>query len=236
MADKKSIEGSQTRKESTKKESKDNKALRVVTLRNRFFFIMYRQATLIFFFSLIMMLVSVGMVVYVASKKVSPQFIPLKPDGRLMEIKPTNIERFSKAEVASFAIKALKKIHTYDYVNYSEQMQESMEYFTPQGWKEYLQSLKDSQTLESIKANKYIVGFKITGAPKFQDPIATDTTYMWTLILPVKISFIINGEESASNSGQMFVRISTISVIDNPHGMAINQLVFKPDETVGIKK
>lgn len=204
-----------------------SKAALVVALRNKFFFMMYRYATLVFITSIITFITSVSFFLFFSKQPVPPQYIPVNEDGTYMKL-PSVADCNSKTEsdVKTFALNAINKIYKYDYINYSDQFQDAALYFTTSGWNEYLDNYKASRTLLSLKENKWIVTAKPTGTPEFvKAPETVEGVCSWELKVPINISYV--GNNSMDLRGELYLRINRISVIKSPEGLGIRKIIMR---------
>lgn len=200
------------------------KTAKVVALRNRFFYMMYRHATLVFLASLMSAIVSVAFLVFFIRQPVPPQYVPVTEDGRYIPLIPLTERSKTDAEVQRFALSALKKIYQYDYVNYVDQINEGSNYFTQQGWKDYLEAFTASRVLLAVKENSWVVTLQPKGVPVIRDAQLRDGVFAWAVEVDVTLGFV--GRTGSQMNGTVSMVINRISVIDNPAGIGINRFVF----------
>lgn len=213
------------RTDAEKSEKIKEKVLRTIMLRNRFFFILYRYSTLVFLTSLASFLFSIIFLIFFAKQPIPPQYIAVNPDGTLIKMESLDIEK-PTAEVQKFALDAIKKMYKFDYINFSEQVQEASSYFTQDGWNEYLDQYVKSGTLTAIKENKWIVTVKPQTIPIVVKKGLVDGVFVWELKTNLEISYV--GQTGQLQHGEMYMRITRDSVINNPEGLGIIKAVFKP--------
>lgn len=201
----------------------------VVALRNKFFYMMYRNASLVFVTSIITMLSSIFVFMFFANQKVPAQYIPINEDGTYIKLLPrADCKSKSEAEVKRFLTTATTKIFRYDYINYSDQFQDFTPYFTTEGWNEYLTAFKNSGSLNALLENKWIVTNELSGIPEFtKEPFVDpeDNSCTWEAKIPLTITYI--GSNSQKNIVDFYVRVSRVSVIRSPEGLGIKKVVIK---------
>lgn len=219
-------------KEKKVKEIKKNKSPIVVALRNRFFFMLYRYSILVFLFSLASLVSTVLMFVFILRMPIPPQYIPVNEDGSYIKLTPVDdCSSKSDGEVKKFTKDAINTLYKYDYINYKEELQDAAQYFTGDGWNEYLDSLTKSDTLLAVTENKWIVTVNFEEAPEItKKPYVdeSDRACTWEVKFPVDISYI--GKTSTKQKGEIHARISRVSVLKNPEGLGIKRLVFLPKQ------
>lgn len=210
-------------KSSDKTKSSGGKAAIVVALRNKFFFMLYRYSSLVFITSLICFFSSLVFLIFFARQPVPPQYIAVNEDGTYIKLSPVS-ECKPDAEVQKFAMGAIKKLYKYDYINYADQIQEAAIYFTPQGWNEYLEEYGRSNVLAAVKEYKWIVSVQPEGIPSVVKNQIENGVCTWELKTPISVLYV--GNNSQTQKGDLYMRISRYSVIKNPEGLGITKVIF----------
>ena len=201
-----------------------SKAQTVVALRNKFFNMLYRYSTLVFFSSLATFVFSIFFAMFFVKQPVPPQYIPVNEDGTY--IKLLSLDKCkTDAEVQKFAVSGIKKLYKYDYINYAEQLQEAASYFTRAGWNEYLEEYSRSDILLAVKENKWIVSVNINGLPEILNVNVVNGVCTYELKAPVSILYIGNNTSQNPN-GNLFLKVVRTSVINNPEGLGIAKVIL----------
>ena len=221
---------------SKNEENKRTNAQDVISLRNRFFYIYYRKISLIFLITLGISAFALVSAFYFATRPTPPIYIPVSVDGRLIpsyklsepSIKDKNI---MEAAVKQWVLECARKLYRYDYINYAEQIFESQPYFSIRGWNYYIKEFENSQTLNTVLAQKMIVNFIPQEPPEIvQEKVGEDGRLRWAVQFPAKIKFI-----SHDNTGKMgFIQnvmvkaiVIRVSSVDSPKGIAVDTIVFE---------
>lgn len=222
------IRSSTSGSEKAKDKNNSSKSLVVVALRNKFFFMLYRYSMLLFLFSLLTLGVTIFMFVFFLRQPVPPQYVPINEDGTYITLSPVDdCESKTEGEVRSFALDAIKGLYKYDYVNYPDQIQSAAPYFTGQAWNDYLDSFAKSDILTSVKENKWIVTFTPLAAPEITKKVyIEDGACTWEVKAPIDVTYM--GQKSIKQSGDVWLRVSRVSVLKNPDGLGIKRFVFSP--------
>ncbi len=220
------------REQAKKGQGHTSKSSIVVALRNKFFYMMYRNASLVFVTSLITMISSVMVFMFFTNQKVPAQYVPINEDGTYINLLPIrDCKSKSEAEVKRFITRATNKLFRYDYINYADQFQDFTQFFTPEGWNEYLTSFKNSGSLNAVLENKWIVTNEILGIAEFtKEPYLDpeDNACTWEAKIPLVVTYV--GSNSQKSRVDFYVRLSRVSVIKSPEGLGIKRVVTK---TVG---
>ncbi len=212
---------------SSKSKGYSNKTSVVVALRNKFFFMLYRYSFLVFITSILTLITSITFFFFFSSQPVPPQYIPINEDGTYVTLLPiSDCQSKTDAEVKSFTMEAINKIYRYDYINYSDQFQSIAQYFTTNGWNDYLESYEASRTLSALKENQWIVTVRPKGLPEYvNEPQIVNNVCTWELKLPLVITYV--GKTAEEVSGELFLRVQRVSVLKSQEGLGINRSIFK---------
>ncbi len=220
---------------------KANAAMRVA-MRNRFYYIYYRKVSLIFLFAMGLCAFSLASAFYFATRQTPPIYIPINPEKKLVESfgldKPSfPDEQVMAAEVQSWALEGARKVFSYDYLNYPEQLSAGQSYFTVRGWNKYLKSLEKSQTLNSVLKFRMIVNFVPLGAPQILESKVIDGRLAWAVEMPAKIQYIAHTErqDGFEQVGKLRMVLLRISLVDSPKGIGIDQIIFEEGPVNGGK-
>ena len=80
-------------------------------------------------------------------------------------------------------------VNSYSFVNYRKELQDASQYFTPEGWQQYQQSLRDARNLETVIAKKMVVTAAATGAPQITDQGTLNGRYAWKVKIPMLLTY-----------------------------------------------
>ncbi len=195
----------------------------LILMRNRFYYSLYRHATLIFIVSVLTFLTSATFLYLLSKKPVDPQYIVVHEDGKLMTLTPIN-ECKSVEEMQKFLIRGVNKIYKYSYVNYSDEIMSGSYYFTGDGWGGFLDQLSKSNTLAAVKDNQWIVSVEITGTPQVLKQYDDGEKCVTEMKVPLNVLFI--GKSGQSLTGDLFATVVRQSVINNPEGLGIQSITM----------
>ncbi len=229
----KSSSSSRERESSSSSSSKgrgySGKAMLVVALRNKFFFMFYRYSILVFFSSIITLISSVFVLLFFTNQKVPAQYVPVNEDGSYIQLASVkDCKSKTDAEIKTFVTNAAKSLFKYDYINYSEQLQNNAQYFTSNGWNEFLDSFKTSGTLTAVLENKYIVTNELLGIAEFTRESYNDEgdngVCTWELKVPMLVTYV--GKNGQKRTIDFYAKVSRVSVIRSEYGLGIKKIVI----------
>jgi intracellular multiplication protein IcmL len=151
-------------------------------------------------------------------------------DGRIISVVPLNEPYRTDAEVVTWAARTARGVMSFDYKDYNDHLQQSMNNFTDAGWQSFSKALKESSIIEAVTARKLVVSLDVMQAPEIDKAGVVNGVYTWHMKLPVTIKFD-GAEPPQPMSMQLILTIQRISTLVDPSGISIQQMVFhNPDE------
>lgn len=213
--------------EEVKEELKNTKALKIVTLRNKFFYLGYRSALVIFAISFMIFVSSLYFAYIFAMQPVAPIYIPIKPDGTYIDLVRVDQENKTEQEIADFIVKGVRKLYTRDFINYSDQLMESSYFFTSPAWNTYLTSLQQQKTIEAMKENQWVVSFTPRSAPTLLEKKLVNGYFTWAYEYSGTINYV--GAKGRQQGVKMQIIVQRTSIVDSAQGVGI-ALIVATDE------
>lgn len=205
-------------------DTNNTKAQRSISLRNKFYFLGYKNSLLIFFVSLLLFVLSVIFAFVFSTQPVAPLYIPLKNDGTYIDLIRVSEAHKNDQEVADFVTKGVRKLYIRDYINYTDQLMDASYFFTINGWNSYLDSLEKQKTMEAIKQNQWVVTFNPTASPTLLEKKVNNEGYFtWAFEYPGTINYL--GVTSRQQNVKLQILVQRTSVVDSPMGMGIALIV-----------
>lgn len=135
----------------------------------------------------------------------------------------------SKEAVLAWSEQIVKTVFTYNWVDYKEVIETAKNYFVKQGYDHYLKSLKDSGMTESVINKKLILKLRNNGQAKLLKEGVYQGQYAWQVEVPVVFTYYSPTGEVINLKAKIALLIVRASSVDYKDGIAIAQLVLKPD-------
>lgn len=202
-------------------------ALEAITLRNTFYRDGYRKIMLSLLIAVTMVAILALTLAYLVTHPPEPRYFATTVQGRIVPLVPLNQPNTSTSALLQWANTASIAAYTYNFVNYRQELQAASEFFTPDGWRSFLDALKSSRNLEAVIDKKLIVSAVATGAPIVAWEGVLNGQYSWRVQMPMLITY-----QSPSNFSQQFVNvnmlITRISTLNSARGIGIAQFVVTP--------
>ncbi len=200
-------------------------ALEIVRLRNTFYRDNYRRLVGILLILILINLLLIGSIIYLISSRPAPVYFATSSDGRITPLYPLNQPVVAPSELLQWSAQAAVAAYTYNFVNYRQDLQRASEYFTPEGWNQFQQGLKDTRNLETVVAKKFVVTATPTGAPEIKDQGILNGRYAWRIQIPLLVTYEGATGERIQQPVIVTMMVTRVSTLDTPKGIAIAQFV-----------
>lgn len=197
--------------------------LELVIMRNAF----YRDSYYQVLFAVLFLLIVNGFLAYIVYYKISnppqPQYFAATADGRIIKVHPLSDPSLSDDFVVQWTADAVHKAFSWDFIHWREQMQEASNNFTPDGWRDFSASLKDSNNLKTLIDLKMVSNVEVTGSPQIIQKAVVAGHYAWNIKIPVLLSFT-SVEKTINQPMNLTVIVLREPVQYYPQKIAINNL------------
>jgi intracellular multiplication protein IcmL len=199
-------------------------AVEVVNLRRSFHRDSHRVVLLGLLISIILNSVLVLSFGYIVTHPPAPQYFATTINGRITPLIPLDQPNMPPSTLLQWANAAATAAYTYNFVNYRQELQSASEFFTPEGWREFMNALKSSNNLNSVIEKKLVVSAVATGAPIVLDQGVINGTYTWTVQMPMLVTY-----QSASQVARQTITvqmiIQRISTLNSARGIGISSFI-----------
>ena len=116
-------------------------AVELVRLRNDFYRDNHRKIVLALLVAVATIILLCGTLAYVVTHPPAPKYFATSIDGRIIPIVPLNEPNMPTSALLLWSNQAATAAFTYDFVNYRQALQSASDYFTPDGWRDFLNAL-----------------------------------------------------------------------------------------------
>jgi intracellular multiplication protein IcmL len=103
-------------------------------------------------------------------------------------------------------------------------LQSASEFFTPDGWNQFIGALNSSNNLKAVLDKKLVVSAVAIGAPVILDQGVLNGTYTWTVQMPMLVTY----QSASQNAEQKIVVkivVQRISTLNSARGIGIASFV-----------
>ena len=207
--------------------------LEKIVSRNRFYQDGFHRLFLILLVSLFLNFSGLYILYYIFTHPPVPVYFPTSTSGRISPLIPLDKPNISDGEIKQWANQAIIASYTYNFVSYRSDLQASSEFFTPDGWTIFLKALKDSNNLQAIVDNKFVVTAQATQAPAIiQSGVFAGGRYSWRIKMPIVVTY----QSSTLYSQSPYIvtmLIERVSTLNSPSGVGIASIISAAPEDAG---
>lgn len=203
-------------------------ALLMIFERNYFYRRQYLLALGAFGMALLVLIVLFVVLIYVIRNPAAPLYFATDNVGRLIKVVPVTQPNMNTEAVTDWAINAVEKTYSYDYVNYRRQLQSAQKYFTTYGWTKYMSALKASNNLVALTNRKMLIEAKVVGTPKLLVAGLLGGSYAWKFEMPMLVTNWLppyDAQSKFTNALTVSVIIQRMPILQSSDGVGIVQLV-----------
>lgn len=199
-------------------------AIEVVKLRNNFYRDSYKRVITALLLSVILIGVLASSLAYVVTHPPAPQYFATTINGRITPLIPLDQPNMPPSTLLQWANSAAIASYTYNFVNYRQELQAASEFFTPEGWQQFISALKASNNLNSVIDKKLVVSAVATGAPIVLDQGVIDGVYTWRVQMPMLVTYQ-SASQVARQKLTVTMVIQRISTLNSARGIGISSFV-----------
>lgn len=185
----------------------------------------YRRKQFLIFLGLIGVFVA-NVIFYVFTKEVPPPKVVLvNEQNQTLEFNPVKFPNLSIATIQSLSQEVVQKMYNFNFLEYENQLIQAKGYFSPDGWKAYIDFFLKSDFLKSIKDNKLTVAATLTARPIIKSrPRKEGGIMSWNVVVPVVVTFSGDTPQQAQYFHVNLVVIQ-VPTEENPKGLGVLSLI-----------
>jgi intracellular multiplication protein IcmL len=162
--------------------------------------------------------------IYLVSHPPAPQYFATTINGRITPLIPLDQPNMPPSTLLQWANSAAIAAYTYNFVNYRQELQSASEFFTPEGWNEFISALNSSNNLKAVLDKKLVVSAVATGAPVIVDQGVLNGTYTWSIQMPMLVTYQ-SASQTARQNIVVKIVVQRISTLNSARGIGISSFV-----------
>lgn len=198
--------------------------LQVVRLRDDF----YRDGFNKVLVALATILAAIGfliaIILYLYFSEPAPLHFSTDREWRILPPVPLDQPYLNTPDLIQWVSETLPAVLTYDFVNYSTELKDKEQYFTPNGWKKYTDLINIYANYNTIQTSKMFVNSFADGAPFIINQGVLEGKYAWWVQMPINVHYITVDK---SNGQPLLIRalVVRVSTLNNLSGVAIENIL-----------
>lgn len=209
--------------------------LELVLVRNAFYQESYRltlqlSIALLFFIGFLCFFLH-----YEKNHSPKPVYFATTNDGAPIRLVPLNQSHLKPALVLAWATEAAVQSYTFNFVDYRVSFQSARNYFTPNGYYNFLSALKASLNLEAVKKQRLVAYAQIQEGsnPTILRDSQSDPTFWinnafsWEIQVPLIVTYEGEGREKIVQRMIVTLLVTRLSLLDTPYGLGIDSFIAR---------
>ncbi|RSZ55263.1 DotI/IcmL/TraM family protein [Massilia atriviolacea] len=148
-------------------------------------------------------------------------------NGRIFPMIPMSQPYRKTADVIQYAKDNVTRSFTMDFLNWRQQLEDVRPGYTRDGFKSFLEALKASGVLETVKEKRMNMSIS-AGTGVLTKEGTENGVYQWIVELPIEVR--LEGQTTRLPAQRFLttVRIERVPTLDSIEGIGIGQLVTSP--------
>lgn len=203
-------------------------ALFLIFSRNAFYQRLHYLALAAFGLVMVAIIILANAIYFFVNNPPEPLYFAADEIGRLLPIDPLTSPNMSTNDAAAWAIEAVQKAYSYDYLSYYGQLQNAQKYFTNYGWSKYMSALSASNNLLALKQQKMVIVAQVVDQPQLITQGILSGAYAWKFQLPVLVTYMkppYDDKSKFSNALQVTVVVQRQRILQSYKGLGIVQMI-----------
>ncbi|WP_264772346.1 type IVB secretion system apparatus protein IcmL/DotI [Defluviimonas salinarum] len=172
-------------------------------------------------------LVSIGAAWWAFSLKPEPRYFIAREDGGIIPIIGVETPYLNDGQVTNFAVEAITRSLTFNFVNWRSDLAAASEYFErPNGWNNFLEAIEGSGMLDFVRNRRLISSVVANGAVIVKAGPDETGRYSWIVQVPITITYQSSSEQSTDNR-MAEIQISRLPTWQSSRGVGITRVLVK---------
>ena len=157
------------------------------------------------------------------------RYVMTDPTGKLLKLVPLSEPNMADDAVAKWAVDAVTRIYTFDFLNYRSQFGYAQQVLTGIGWDGFQKSMEESGNFRAVTENRYVTTAVPNGpaAVRVIGQVAGgdgSVRYVWQVTFPMLITYR-SGTQNTSQDLLIHATVVRMPEFINYQGLGIRQIV-----------
>jgi len=198
-----------------------------LALRDDFYRDGYRKVVTLLIMVIFSILFMSGISLWLVFSKPAPVSFYTDEEWRLLPPIPVNRPWIATPDLIQWVSDAIPAVFTVDFVNFSAQTAAAARYFTPEGYRKFLQAINQYANPVTLKNEKLFVNSDAAGAPFIINQGLLQGVYGWWIQMPLNLSYS-SAEKGSTLPLAVQVLVTRVPTQDDLKGIRIaNMIVAK---------
>ena len=204
--------------------------LQIVRLKDDFYRDGFYQILIALVTIVIACIVLVSVSIYLFVQKPTPVTFSVYDNWRVLPDVPLNQPYITTPDLVQWVSEVIPAALTYDFVNYTTELNGMKRYFTENGWKKFIDQLNLYLSDNFVSNAKLFVNSSPYRAPIILSRGIPEggNSYSWWIQMPITMN-VTALERTYSQKFTIQVFVQRVSTLDNLSGIAIENIIVKKE-------
>ena len=180
------------------------------------------QASRLFIY---LIFIVIAVVAFTHFMRPEQRFFVDPPTGSKVEVFPLDEPNVTPSSLVNWATQAATNIHTVDFFNYQANIDALRDYFTYDGYQQFLSAIDSSGTLDKIVDDKLILSAVAINGAVIRWEGELRGVYSWRIQVPLLLTFQGASTRSTQKNIVVEMLVTRVPTDKAPKGIGIAQLV-----------
>lgn len=163
--------------------------------------------------------------VYLYLEKPSPVYFPVAEEWRVLPPVPVTQPYLTEPDLLQWTSDAILKSFVFDFNRYNDQLKNASQYFTPDGWRIFLNQLNNYANYTNVQTNKLFINAVPAGAPFILNQGLLSGRYAWWVQMPVTLNYIA-ANRTTPQTLMLQVLVVRVPTLNNLNGVGIDNVII----------
>lgn len=147
------------------------------------------------------------------------------PDGATKEVFPLNEPNVTPSSLINWVTLAITSAYTLDFYGYQDTLDDLKQYFTLDGYQNFLNALDSSGSLKKIIKDKLVLTAVATNSAVVLQEGLMNNTYTWKIQVPLLLNYQGASTTPTQQNIAVSVLVTRVPTNEAPKGIGIAQIV-----------
>lgn len=161
---------------------------------------------------------------YLYMSEPKPIAFAVYKDWRVQADVPLDKPYLDQPVLLQWVSDTLRKVFTFDFIRYNDQLQDTTQYFTSDGWKVFLNQLNIYANYNDVTTKKMFVNSAPDGAPFIINQGVLTGRYAWWIQAPIVINYA-GPNHPVNKTLTLQVLVVRVPTLNNLMGVGIDNVI-----------
>ncbi len=148
-----------------------------------------------------------------------PKYFSVTPERQFFKLPSENEPSLSQGLLQNWVTTFALGSHTFDFYHFDEQASIMEKYFTPEGYRQYMNNIEEFRG--DVISKQMMLSCTVMEAPLIRRSTVIDSIYEWYVEVPIMIRYD-SASTSRNEKRRLILIIRRYPEAENPYGVAVS--------------